>query len=231
MILSLPRRFAFIHLPKTAGESVERAYDQVATWQDVILGGPPHAEAIQRPYGQRFGLHKHSTALEVRSVIGADTWNQLYSFAFVRDPEARVCSLYGYTARLVARHTLKRRILQGIGWRTPPRFETWGVVRAYRDTSSFADWLRHPTLEGDIAMRPQVDYLTDADGSMLVTEVLRFEDLRSGWRRVCERLELGDLELPHHNASGPRGTVTVTPADRAFIRERMAKDYERFGYR
>jgi hypothetical protein len=40
MILSMSRRFAFIHLYKTAGESIECAYDQVATWQDVILGGP-----------------------------------------------------------------------------------------------------------------------------------------------------------------------------------------------
>jgi hypothetical protein len=79
-------------------------------------------------------------------------------------------------------------------------------------------------------MRPQVDFLVDDDGTQLVSDVFRFDDLQVRWREVCDRLALGDLALPHTNRSRARAPVPVSPGDRALVRELMARDYERFGF-
>lgn len=226
MILSRTHGFAFVHLLKTAGESVEAAYEPHATWRDLVLGGSPSGESLSDAYRARWGLWKHATAAEIRDVIGRDEWSRLYRFSVVREPVARAVSLYTYLCGMRDSLPLRDRARWSITGRS--RTLPW-LGPAIHESTDFASWLRHPNIRRAVGMRPQAHWLYDGD-TLLVDEVLRFEDLREGWPRIAARIGLPGLVLPHRNASRSQARPTVTADDRRLIRELAAEDYERFGY-
>lgn len=63
------RPFAFVHVNKTGGSSIERALDI------------------------RF---QHKTAQELRLILGEERWRQKFSFTFVRNPWDRTVSHYSF---------------------------------------------------------------------------------------------------------------------------------------
>lgn len=84
MILSNARQFAFIHVIKVAGMSIEKAllpYD--------VRNEPAAPPAM-------LGLKRHTTAMELRDVIGAEAFGRLFKFAFVRNPWDFELSLYEF---------------------------------------------------------------------------------------------------------------------------------------
>ena len=75
MIISNSHRFIFVHVLKTGGTTVCAALDPFLRWNDVVLGGTEFGERMNGPYRDRFGLRKHSTAQEIRAVVGDATWS------------------------------------------------------------------------------------------------------------------------------------------------------------
>ncbi len=71
-------RLVFVHIPKTAGNSVTQSMASVRG---------PAAERSPR-------IAKHAKAVEVRGLIGAARWEQYFSFAFVRNPWDLMVSSY-----------------------------------------------------------------------------------------------------------------------------------------
>ena len=74
----------YIHIPKTAGNSIAEAPDTlpVETAFDLPDTGLPDNNIelpdIHRP--------KHVKAHELRTAIGSDVWDSYFTFAFVRNP-------------------------------------------------------------------------------------------------------------------------------------------------
>jgi len=60
------------------------------------IGGTPFGEQIQPAYKKRFGLTKHSSAADIRALVGAVTWSKYFTFSFVRNPFARCLSTYHF---------------------------------------------------------------------------------------------------------------------------------------
>lgn len=91
------RPFLFIHIPKTAGTSIWRAFnmqprfrnDQVA--KDVEAGYDPEKDVS-------FG-HNDINQVVKRGVLPKDDWHNYYKFCFVRNPWDRIVSLYEYLKR------------------------------------------------------------------------------------------------------------------------------------
>lgn len=96
MIINHSKRFIFIHVPKAAGTTVTERLSEYSRYCDLEIGGTSIGEMVQPYYWKRFGLRKHSTAQEVRSVVGADVWDKYFSFSFVRCPFSRVESTYRF---------------------------------------------------------------------------------------------------------------------------------------
>jgi hypothetical protein len=87
-------KFIFVHVPKAAGTSLTTVFAPYTNYCDLEIGGTNFGEQIQPAYKKRFGLTKHSTAAEIRNVVGMVTWSQYFSFAFVRNPFSRCLSTY-----------------------------------------------------------------------------------------------------------------------------------------
>jgi chondroitin 4-sulfotransferase 11 len=168
-------------------------------------GGRSIEAALRLPF-------QHLTALELRQQLGARRWEQRFSFAFVRNPWDRVASHYHY--RVQTNQTGLRA--------NPIPFGEW-VVRAYGE--------RDPLYYDKPQMfMPQVNWLSDEQGTIIVDYIGRFERLREDFDEVCRRIGRS-ASLPHVNRSANRdyrGLYTPETAD--IVARSFAPDIALFGY-
>ena len=227
----------FVHVPKTAGQSIERAFlarlgESWETRQKYLLQ-PNDDPAVGPP------RMAHLTASEYRDLghVTPEQFDAYLKFGFVRNPWTRLVSEYRF-----------RRS------RIHVPFRTW-VLEQFPQPG-FDDMWRH--------VMPQSEYLYERDGRAAVDFVGRFETLAADYRTVTERLDTGLPPLRRVNSAtalaplerlrhlGPvrglrsilgetlRKTFQPVPArwqdyydadTRAFVARFYAEDIARFGYR
>ena len=232
MIISNTHKYIFVHIHKTAGTAISRALDPHLTWNDVLLGSTDYGEAIQPHYKKRFGLNKHSSAAEIRAVVGEETWNSYYRFSSVRHPVTRIESLYAYLGTHYERRSKKK--LFGLIPIRPKHMPPWSwrEMQIFRETSSISAFLRHPDFFTTDGAKPQVDKLCDASGALMVHDVIKLEELAVKFPAVAARLGVPEATLGHANRSKEknRAKAVLSLADRELVREVYRRDYEMFGY-
>jgi chondroitin 4-sulfotransferase 11 len=79
-------------------------------------------------------------------------------------------------------------------------------------------------------MRPQVDYVNDANGRQLVTFVGRFETLQTDWLTVCEAIGISAALPCLNKTSDVSYRSCYTERSRALIAARYSDDIKTFGY-
>ncbi|HEX2595616.1 MAG TPA: sulfotransferase family 2 domain-containing protein [Luteimonas sp.] len=162
----------FVHVPKTAGQSVETFFLKRVglTWEQRAplllrpndnpdLGPPRLAHLRARDYVQK-------------KWVTPEQFDSYFRFAFVRNPWDRTASFYrtGYD-----------RVCSF------PRFVRFHLPRLLE---------RKPWFFG-----PQAEYLHAENGTLLVDFVGRYERLAADFREVCNQLGIPDGTLPHANDS------------------------------
>lgn len=236
MIVSHTHGFAFVHIHKTAGESITKALVPRLGRSDLVIEDGPRSELRKRinaTHRDASHLRKHSPARDIAAYLGPN-WDELTTFAVVRDPIARVRSLYRYLQTV--RDLRAASPLRRIWYRTPigaPRDPAkWRAMRALDETASLSEFIRHPLAQDDPAMRPQFDMVSDESGMRLVERILRLETLATDFTQLVTDIpSLPAISLPHSNASASATKHDdLDDADRALLAERFAADYEAFGY-
>jgi hypothetical protein len=144
MIISNSKKYIFIHIHKAAGTSVHFALDDTLAWNDISIGSTPFGEQIQQPYFRRFNLQKHSSAQDIRKIVGEGTWSNFFRFTFVRHPFNRAVSLYTFIHEMVQRQGRKRYFRHLPIARFQKNFYNWPVTKAYLQTKTFSGFIRHP---------------------------------------------------------------------------------------
>jgi hypothetical protein len=225
MIICNSRKFIFIHINKTAGTSITEAVAPHLQWNDLVLGETPIGRALNQPFKERFNLYKHSTAREIRAVVGERLWNDYRTFAVLRDPIDRTLSLYRYLKRLDASAPRGQRLLRSLLGKDP---SAWPATRALRESKSFSEFIRHPKLRYDPGFMSQRHFIADEDGRIIVDTLLRFESIDDAFGSLCRELGLEVDRIGHANMSSGRSgshPVTVSDGDAAFLRAHFAQDY------
>lgn len=195
-IINHTHRFIFVHVPKAAGTSIALRLSPFTRYRDLEIGATAFGERIAEPYRNRFHLGKHSTALEIRSVVGADFWRDSFTFAFVRSPLSRTYSLYRF---------LKTSWREWRGSEVMDQFDTFdqfvesdlfGTEGPDRILKPQAFWLAHPSGDRPLAVdfvgkveRIREDLATvlgriDPEGSGSLDSLQRVNDSteRAEWR-------------------------------------------------
>jgi len=221
MIISNSHKFIFVHVMKTAGTSVSAAIDPCLRWNDVAIGGTRFGEQIQPPFRERFGLHKHSTACEIRALVGADIWSAYFTFTVVRHPYDRIVSLYTWLQK-----TLRNAPPDAPQW-------SWQAAIAFRESQGFSRFIRHEQFRRSLGGRPQVEWTCDDEGRYIVDYVGRFEDLDTARRTISDRIGINLEPFERHNAStelSRHAQFFSAEADYDFLHKLHEKDFELFGY-
>lgn len=173
-MLSLKHHFLFIHIPKTAGNSVQRALFEYS--EDEVIIVAPHQDGVERFEIQspKLDVHKHSSLNDYRQQLSRETFEGLYKFACVRNPWDRCVSYFFSPHR------------GSVDW-SPEAFGDF-IDTQVRPVNDYLD-LEH----GD-----QPSAFRNVD------DIIRFESLESDFSRICSALGLGSVTLPHVNASSRR---------------------------
>lgn len=173
-MISHPDRCLFVHIPKTAGMSVEHFFlgrlglswaeraPLLLTRNDDPALGPPQLSHLTAAEYLRLGY------------LPRPQFDDYFKFGFVRNPWDRLVSEYRYR-----------------GYPVKVDFKTY--LRKYLPAPGWTDLHRHVV--------PQYDFLHDESGRLLVDFVGRYERLQEDFDRVCERLGIPASPLPRINRS------------------------------
>ena len=102
-MISFQKKFLFVHVPKTAGNSIQSILRRYS--EDEIVSSRPGQDGTERfgVYNPNYALKKHSTLAEYRVALGEKKFRGLYKFTCVRNPWDRMVSHYFSLRRQVVK--------------------------------------------------------------------------------------------------------------------------------
>lgn len=156
---------------------------------------------------------QHKTALDKKKYIGPEKWDKKFSFAFVRNPWDKVVSHYTY--RLNTNQTkIKEEAVD---------FHNWVKLAYLEKNKKYYD---KPKM-----FMPQMDWISDESGKVLVNFVGRFENFESDFNEICSNLNI-TASLPHlKKSSRTHYKDYYNPETIEIVRELFKKDIDYFNYR
>ncbi|HEY9544629.1 MAG TPA: sulfotransferase family 2 domain-containing protein [Solimonas sp.] len=215
MLLSNRYQFLFVHIAKTGGTSMRAALKRLL-WRDPLyyLQWPCHR--LDHLSGHRIAakLPRHCRAIAAQEMIPHEIYQQLFKFAFVRNPWDWQVSCFHHLLRE------KPEALRGID-----RFDAYlemklDAKRPYANNLDTTRW-------------PQIEHLTNLRGELIVDHIGRYESLQDDFNLICDRIGIARVTLPHHRKSARKSDYRQYYDDRTA--ERVARVYQRdidtFGYR
>jgi len=233
MLISNSHKIIFIHITKAAGTSISKNLNKSINWNDLMIGGTRFGEQIQKFYKNRFNLHKHSSAKDIKKTIGEELWDICFKFTFVRHPYSRIVSLYTYIDKLVKSQGIKRylrflpikKINQKQLWK-------WPATQAFMETNTFSEFIRHQHLKRSLGTRPQVEWILDDSGKIMVDFIGKIENIDSDFRIISDMFQLDSHMLEVHNKSSSKEWKEYLNDENDFehLYKIYEKDFEILGY-
>ncbi|SLN69249.1 sulfotransferase family 2 domain-containing protein [Roseisalinus antarcticus] len=200
----------FVHIPKTAGQSVETLFleDLGLKWRSLFPWNDRRRlllkENRDRSKGPERLAHLYGDEYVSLGYVTPEEFSAFYKFAIVRDPYHRAVSTYNFRS---------------------------GATGTLRDFLSSIPRDEHNDLYRHIA--PQSRFVVDpATGVLLVDQIVTFEDMRTGLATAFERTLGRPAELPRKNISADKklSVADLPRADLDYVEAEYAEDFARFGY-
>ncbi len=189
------KKLIFIHIPKCAGSSIEKAFGYIDNYSDYDpkVFGPDHRpiRAMEQgaPCFDKFSNWSNFTETRRRwrdvkkqkpnpmknLQVTELQYSEFYKFTIVRNPWARAYSMYKH----IMREEHKQR-----------RYK----MHKLPDTS-FKTFLK--TYAGKKDIQPQTYWIKNYAGDNAMDFVGKFENLQEDFAKVCQAIGQESLELPH----------------------------------
>lgn len=220
-MISEKHQCIFIHIPKTAGSSVEKKlglFDELAwgvqdhsTIKDIQpLSFSAASNILRSPqegYSRKDLLKEYLFGSNSGKRVSKETFDSYYKFAIVRNPWRRVYSWY-------------QNVMSDEGHGVPE--------------CDFVTFLKE---HGDNwALKSQLFWLEDFCGKVPMDKVVKFENLAEEMSQVFEKLGFTDTSLPHLLDGSKRTSIKgdfksdYTPEAIEIVADRYQKEIELFDY-
>lgn len=188
MLLSFPKEFLFVHIAKTGGSSV-RSVLAGNRWRHPYFWAQMVCHRLSSLTGHRLAskLPRHAPIVAAMEMLSRESFEQLFKFAFVRNPWDRMVSAYCHFERE------RTDLLSENGVKSFDDFVQWMIHDAgdYRGRgATFVQAIR----------RPQREYLIDLHGNLAVDMIGRYELLAKDYASIARRLGFS-ARLPHKRRS------------------------------
>ena len=214
MILSLRYKFLFVHIAKTGGTSI-RAALRWYRWKDPYRIPQFLCSRISSISHHRLGckIPRHAKAIAAYEMLPRELFDELFKFAFVRNPWDLQVSSYHHIQRE------RPHLLKGI-----------------KDFESFLRWKLDPArpyqYHIDTSIELQSEYLIDLNGDIIIDFIGRYERLEEDFQEACTGIGIRAPKLPHKREAANRTAYqryyTDDTAD--LIAKHFKRDIEMFGY-
>lgn len=210
MIISKSHNFVFIHIAKNGGTSI----DSVLRKYGVTGLKRTHlSEAISMlPYRrqpEKIVHPPHMNARWVRDRIGHDFFDQMFTFAIVRNPFDQMVSRYEYIRKSKKHHSHKAAA-----------------------SLSFGDFMNYQRWKNWNFTKTQYSKVSDKSGRIILKKIYRFEEFSDVLPDVTKIIGLPNpQEIPHVNASErKRYQEYYDKNSRQFVEKYYKKDLDFFEY-
>tara|TARA_Y100000592_G_C5366952_1_gene266534 strand:+ start:175 stop:813 length:639 start_codon:yes stop_codon:yes gene_type:complete len=209
-MISHKHKFIFVHIPKCAGTSIEKAllkYEGLdidsndkfyldsmpeLIKKEYLLDYPPHS------YSQHFFLNQYEQSLA----------SNYYCFAFVRNPWDLMVSEYFY---ILKNYEINLSFEEFI--------KTGDKLKEIKGFRWFVERGHH--------LLPQVNFLSEN-----IDFIGRFENLQDDFDTICDNIKISRIDLPHYNSTNRNHYTTYyNSSTRETVLKRYKKDIEYFNYK
>lgn len=230
MIASRKHNFIFIKTMKTAGTSIELALSTVCGPDDILTPISVQHDKIRADAGVE--PRNFSDTLETRYLKALRKRNSKLMRPVLA--EIAASGFWAHARPEVIKARVGRRFWKSAikitSERHPYEKATSLARHSYREQAPFLEHLNNVVF-GDLRYVGHPYYLQD--GKILVGFIVRYNRLQDDFARLCRRLSLPMLELPHARRTDD-GSVPareqLTLAQRDFVYEQCAPEFELFGW-
>lgn len=206
MIISNTNKYIFVAIPKTATHAVRFALrqhlDEEKDWEHV-------SKYITRriPIKELSTIqHGHLRCIDIKPHLDVLVWDSYFKFAICRNPYDRFVS----SCRFLYRRSEE--------FNKDPKGGMRSIIENDSEMSR-------------VLLRPQSDFICDADGSLMVDYLGRYEELDDSYRRICSLAgipysQLGSVNVTGHDTRAEHLDAGLKEA----VRRRYRMDFDVLGY-
>lgn len=209
-MISYDKRCIFIHIPKCGGTSIENIiwpHPEDRIESNLWMG---FISEFHNKY-QTGGL-QHLLARQIRNEVGLGVFESFYKFAIVRNPWDRIVSQFAYMQS-------RPDLMNFVGMQ--PKTE-------------FKNYLRLIKKRQHVQWKPQLDFILDDDGTLLVDRICRLECLENDLNEIFDVLGVcRDRDKTTHANRSKRESIDHYYPDQEsieMVRDIYSKDIKFLNY-
>lgn len=217
MIISTEPPFLFVHIPKTAGTSIEEALFHYQTFE--------------------YHTSPHNITQQYKDFLPRELFDEMFKFCFVRNPWDLMVSSYKYWVR---QNNIDMTFEEWILWRYDGGVIGDMIDRAIchpntETENQSSEKYSKLTVAFYMNRTPQSLFFLDESGNYLVDFIGRFEHIKEDFNFIVDTLKLQDAYLPHTNSTfnseDPKDYKSwYNEKTKKIVGDRFALDIELFGY-
>ena len=232
-------RFWFVDIPRTSSSSIRSELGK--------RFGKPYGKRnlIEKKYASEQFFEDHVPAREMRNLLGRLIWNNIFTFAMVRNPWDRIYSMYhlrknrntipkewsfrDYVLALEkASHDYSMYHLRKNRNTIPKEWGFYDYVLTLKEASPKTKFFRYHGFRYGAS-----EYILGENGEIMVDFIAKYEHRSRDIKLIASRLNFATLGKLHIQDCSPKNrhySEFFDPEMREIIRKLYAKDIELFGY-